>query len=361
MQQLSPSQVSAEVPINENFDTLSHQATYGKRQSATSGLIWGYYGGRWGGFSVADGTFTLAASNTSYIVVAIATGVTTAGTSITNWNDTTNYLRVYKITTTATAVSGTPEDHRCGVSGVYGSGATSVAAAASAAAAAASATAAAGSATAAAGSATTASTQATNAASSATAASGSATAASGSASAAATSASAASTSETNAAASASAAASSATAASGSATAASGSATAAAGSATAASGSASAAAASAVTAATANLNRPVNPTLTSSAGVATVDLSLGKEIYYITLTENTAVTFTNPPASNYEAQVEIVVKQHASAAKTFTFSAGTKVFAGGVNAISVAVGVSEAVGVSIDSAGALRVHFGGVYQ
>jgi hypothetical protein len=32
---------------------------YGKRQPVTTGLTWGYYGGRWGGFSVADGTLTL--------------------------------------------------------------------------------------------------------------------------------------------------------------------------------------------------------------------------------------------------------------------------------------------------------------
>lgn len=120
----SPPQASAEVIVNSALETLEHQAVYGKAHLTTSGLTWGYYGGRWGGFSVAAGTFTLTGSTTNYIVVALATGVTTASTSITNWNDTANYTRVYKLTTSASAVTAT-EDHRSGPGGVYGgSGAT---------------------------------------------------------------------------------------------------------------------------------------------------------------------------------------------------------------------------------------------
>src|SRR4051812_19366237 len=117
MQQLSSSQSSPEVPVNENFETLEHVATYGKAHATTSALTWGYYGGRWGGFSVAAGTLSLTASTTNYIVVAIATGVISVSTASTNWNDTTNYVRVYKLTTSGSAVTAT-EDHRAGPGGI---------------------------------------------------------------------------------------------------------------------------------------------------------------------------------------------------------------------------------------------------
>ncbi len=115
----TPPQSLAEVLINEMGETLKHVAVYGKDQATTSGLVWGYYGGRWGGFSVSASTFTLTASNTNYIVAAIATGVTTCSTSSTNWNDSTNYARVYKLTTNGSAVTA-EEDHRAGAGGIGG-------------------------------------------------------------------------------------------------------------------------------------------------------------------------------------------------------------------------------------------------
>lgn len=119
MQTLSPSQASAEVPINENFQTLIHQEVYGKKQSTTTGLTWGYWGGRWAGFLIADGTLALTASATNYIVVLRSTGAISVSTAVTNWNDTNSYQRVYQLTTSATAVTAT-EDHRAGQGGVHG-------------------------------------------------------------------------------------------------------------------------------------------------------------------------------------------------------------------------------------------------
>lgn len=119
MQNIAPSQASAEVPINENFQTLIHQEVYGKKQSTTTGLTWGYWGGRWAGFLIADGTLALTASATNYIVVLRSTGVISVSTAVTNWNDANNYQRVYKLTTSATAVTAT-EDHRAGQGGVHG-------------------------------------------------------------------------------------------------------------------------------------------------------------------------------------------------------------------------------------------------
>lgn len=113
---------NANVPVNENFETLEHQSVYGKRQPPTTGLTWGYYGGRWGGFSIADGTLTLTNAATNYIVVERADGDITVSTSNTNWNNTTDYARVYQITTAGSVVTAV-QDHRAGPNGVHGGGA----------------------------------------------------------------------------------------------------------------------------------------------------------------------------------------------------------------------------------------------
>jgi len=118
LQQWLSAQANPEVVVNENFDTLECFAVYGKNPQTTSGLTWGYYGGRYAGFAVAAGTLTLTASQTNYVVVAIATGVISTSTATTNWNDTTNYRKVYKITTGTTTVT-TVEDWRVGGSGVF--------------------------------------------------------------------------------------------------------------------------------------------------------------------------------------------------------------------------------------------------
>lgn len=119
LQQLTSSQTSPEVPLNENFQTLEHQSVYGKRQPATTGLTWGYYGGRWGGISIADGTLTLTNGATNYLVVSRLTGAMSTSTTATAWNDTANYARVYLVATSGGVVT-TVEDHRCGYYGVHG-------------------------------------------------------------------------------------------------------------------------------------------------------------------------------------------------------------------------------------------------
>lgn len=117
MQQISSSQASPEVPINENFETLLSAAIYGKRHQVTTGLTWGYYGGRWGGTLIADGTVALTPSATNYLTVDRSTGVFEASTSSTDWDDVANFARVYKIATGAAAVSAV-EDHRAGPGGL---------------------------------------------------------------------------------------------------------------------------------------------------------------------------------------------------------------------------------------------------
>jgi hypothetical protein len=127
LQQLSEGQANPEVPINENSDTLEHQAIYGKNPDTSTGLTWGLYGGRWGGFEISNGTVTLTGEGsptpTNYIVVNRSTGVASVSTNATNWNNVGQYARAWKVYTNASAVLSTPapEDHRVGAYGVHGS------------------------------------------------------------------------------------------------------------------------------------------------------------------------------------------------------------------------------------------------
>lgn len=115
----SGGQANAEVSINENMALLSFLTVYGKKVSTSTGLTWGYYGGRWGGAAITSATLTLTNTATNYIVVARATGVISVSTVITNWNDNTNYARVYLLTVAGGVVTAT-EDHRAGPKGVHG-------------------------------------------------------------------------------------------------------------------------------------------------------------------------------------------------------------------------------------------------
>lgn len=114
----SPPQASAEVVVNENFESLEHVGVFGKRHSTSTGLTWGYNAGRWGGTAITAGTVSLTNATTNYVVAARATGVVSTSTATTNWNDTANYARLYKLTTAGSVVTAT-EDHRAGPYGPF--------------------------------------------------------------------------------------------------------------------------------------------------------------------------------------------------------------------------------------------------
>jgi hypothetical protein len=97
--QLQPINASAspEVQANENFETLSAAGIFGKRQPVTLGLTWGYYGGRYNGNTVADGTVALTDDDDNYVVVLRATGVVSVDIATTDWDDPA-YARLYKVT-----------------------------------------------------------------------------------------------------------------------------------------------------------------------------------------------------------------------------------------------------------------------
>lgn len=109
------------VVVNNNFTALEHVAVYGHDASTSSGLTRGYIGGRWGGFAVADQTKSLTNAATNYVVVLRSDGVLSVSTASTNWDNTTAYARVEKLTTAGSVVT-VEEDHRAGLYGVHGPG-----------------------------------------------------------------------------------------------------------------------------------------------------------------------------------------------------------------------------------------------
>jgi len=98
---LSQSQASKEITVNALMDAVSPASLYGRQQSTTSGLTWGYYGGNVtiGGslVQIDNGTVNLTGSATNYVVAAKATGVVSASTSDANWDDEDNYWRLYSV------------------------------------------------------------------------------------------------------------------------------------------------------------------------------------------------------------------------------------------------------------------------
>lgn len=110
---------SPESQINNNFVALSHQSIYAMRSPAINGLTWAYWGGRWSGYSVADGSLALTNAATNYLTVNRSTGVISTSVLSDSWDDTTNHARVYKLTSAGGVVT-VIEDHRTGLNGVHG-------------------------------------------------------------------------------------------------------------------------------------------------------------------------------------------------------------------------------------------------
>jgi len=108
---ISVSQAQKETTANQLFNSASPATIYSNQASSTNLLTWGYYGGRFNNISVANGTVVLTGSATNYLVADIATGVVSVDTTTTDWNDTTNYFRLYSIVTNSTSVT-SYEDYR---------------------------------------------------------------------------------------------------------------------------------------------------------------------------------------------------------------------------------------------------------
>lgn len=115
---ISASQSQKEVTANALLNNASPAIVYGFRSSTSSLLTWGYYGGRFNGYAIANGTLALTQNATNYIVAAIADGSVSVSTSDTNWNDIVNYIKLYKVVTGVTGVT-SYEDHRTMITATY--------------------------------------------------------------------------------------------------------------------------------------------------------------------------------------------------------------------------------------------------
>jgi len=116
---LSSSQAGKEITANAYFDSASPATLYGRRQSTTSGLTWGYYGGNVlvnGALTqIANGTLSLTASASNYIEAEPTTGAVSSNTTGFTAGRTPLYTAV-----TGTSTVSSYTDHRLAVPDHHG-------------------------------------------------------------------------------------------------------------------------------------------------------------------------------------------------------------------------------------------------
>ena len=105
LDQLATSAADNVSPANDLFNAASPAAVFAYRRSTSSGLTWGYYGGRamLAGVMVAisSGTLALTASQTNFVEVNPATGVVSSNTS----GFTAGRVPLYKVVCGVSAVT----------------------------------------------------------------------------------------------------------------------------------------------------------------------------------------------------------------------------------------------------------------
>lgn len=112
-------QGSQDLAANAVFDAVSPAALYGRRASTCSGLVWGYYGGNvtksdGTQTTIANGTLTLSASVTNYIVAQKSDGAVSFSTTTTNWNNTADYWRLYSVVAGTSSVTSYTDEREIG-------------------------------------------------------------------------------------------------------------------------------------------------------------------------------------------------------------------------------------------------------
>ncbi|WP_186056806.1 hypothetical protein [Burkholderia gladioli] len=100
LDQISSTQSNKELLMNGLTDALSPSSLYGRRASSSNGLTWGYYGGAFNGNQIANGTVTLTASTTNYVVANTTTGAVSVSTTAP-----TSGLLLYTVVTGTTTVT----------------------------------------------------------------------------------------------------------------------------------------------------------------------------------------------------------------------------------------------------------------
>lgn len=101
--QLATNQAGKEVRINQLMDSMSPSALGGRRESTTTGLTWGYYGGQIivNGVptDIPNGTVTLTGSATNFVQL------TQAGAVVVGTTRDPRYAPLYSVVTTVSAVT----------------------------------------------------------------------------------------------------------------------------------------------------------------------------------------------------------------------------------------------------------------
>lgn len=119
LEQIDSAQAQNSVTANQLFDAVSPSSFGGRHAEACSGLIWGYYGGRWGDNAVANGTATLAANATNRLIADRLTGaISLSSGSPGQWDDVSVYAHLYVIITGPATVTSW-QDRRMGPDGLY--------------------------------------------------------------------------------------------------------------------------------------------------------------------------------------------------------------------------------------------------
>lgn len=107
--------------VNDLVDAGSQALIGGVNKATLALLTWGYLGGRINGINVANGTLVLTASTTNYIVMKKSDGVVSVATTTTNWDNGTDYWRLYSVVTSGTTWT-SYIDERTSSLGLFGLG-----------------------------------------------------------------------------------------------------------------------------------------------------------------------------------------------------------------------------------------------
>jgi hypothetical protein len=116
---IATNQSSKEVLANALFDAASPAMLWARRASTTSGLTWGYYGG-WFNGQISNGTVSLTASTTNYLMADATTGAVSVNTT----GFTAGKIPLYLVVTGATTVTSYTDERSYAPAALLAPGAT---------------------------------------------------------------------------------------------------------------------------------------------------------------------------------------------------------------------------------------------
>lgn len=102
---ISSTQALKEVTSNNLSAAASPAMLFANRSTTTTGLTWGYYGGRFNGIDIANGTLVLTANSTLYLVAKRSDGVVSFSSATADWNNNDDYIRLYSVVTGSSMIT----------------------------------------------------------------------------------------------------------------------------------------------------------------------------------------------------------------------------------------------------------------